>query len=301
MMRFRFHWQAFRTPTLALTLISIALTLLACGPRTGAPVASSPSGAPRDGVTGSVATPIDSSHRLSRHLALGNPSGANENDPDNYLIVRKQYALSYNDDAGHANWVSWNLREDDMGVVERGQFAPDFSLPRGFTIVTPRDYTGSGYDRGHLCPSEDRTATVEDNDATFLMTNIIPQAPGNNQGPWKQLEDESREMARTGLNLYIIAGATGSRRPIARGKIKVPAVTWKIIVVLPGNRQAPEGVSEATRVIAVRIPNNNRVRNRDWRDFRVSPGQIEEETGYRFFTTVPAGIREVLVQRVDTQ
>ncbi|MCS6777097.1 MAG: DNA/RNA non-specific endonuclease [Chloroherpetonaceae bacterium] len=301
MMFFRFYKQGSRTPGLVLALACIALTFLACGPRTNAPVTAPPASTPRDGVTGSDARPADLSYRLSRHLALGNPSGANENDPDNYLIVRKQYALSYNDDAGHANWVSWNLREDDLGVVERGQFAPDFSLPGGFTIVTPRDYTGSGYDRGHLCPSGDRTATVEDNDATFLMTNIIPQAPGNNQGPWKQLEDESREMARTGLNLYIIAGGAGSKRSIARGKIKVPAVMWKIIVVLPGNQQAPEGVSEATRVIAVRIPNNNRVRNRDWRNFRVSPRQIEEETGYRFLTTIPAGIREVLVQRVDTQ
>jgi len=42
------------------------------------------------------------------------------------------------------------------------------------------------------------------------MTNILPQAPDNNQGPWKNLEDFERSLANDGNELCIIAGAFGS-------------------------------------------------------------------------------------------
>lgn len=38
------------------------------------------------------------------NLALGNPSGASTGDPNNYLISRPQYVLSYNNSRGIANW-----------------------------------------------------------------------------------------------------------------------------------------------------------------------------------------------------
>ena len=48
-------------------------------------------------------------------------------------------------------------------------------------------YSGSGFDRGHNCPSADRTGSTADNTATFLMTNMMPQAPTNNQQTWAHL------------------------------------------------------------------------------------------------------------------
>jgi endonuclease G len=280
-----------------LILLLACLAPLACGPKQPPPSNGVPGG---PGTSGGGIT--DHADRQSQHLALGNPSQAGESDKNNYLIIRDQYVLSYNNDTGYPNWVSWHLRPEDLGSVDRGTFAPDTSLPDGFTVVTPRDYTNSGYDRGHLCPSGDRTASPEDNDATFLMTNIIPQAGGNNQGPWKQLEDESRDMARSGLHLYIVAGVGGEKkRSIGRGKVDVPAFTWKVIVALPEGKQAPQDINETTRVIAVRMPNISTIRKKDWREFRVSPREIENETGYQFLTTVPSGIREVLLNRVDSQ
>jgi hypothetical protein len=59
--------------------------------------------------------------------------------------------------------------------VRRSKFAPDPDLPEGFFQVRPNDYRGSGFDRGHMCPSGDRTATKEDNEATFYVTNMVPQ------------------------------------------------------------------------------------------------------------------------------
>lgn len=76
---------------------------------------------------------------------------------------------------GHANWVAWELTKVDFGTSDRqDDFRPDPYLPAGWYRGKTSDYTGSGFDRGHLCPSADRTFTLEDNSATFLMTNIIP-------------------------------------------------------------------------------------------------------------------------------
>ncbi|NER82781.1 MAG: DNA/RNA non-specific endonuclease, partial [Leptolyngbya sp. SIO1D8] len=129
------------------------------------------------------------------HLVLGNPSNAAAENPNNLLIERSQYALSYHRDRGIANWASWQLSADWLGNTERqDNFRQDGGLPRGFYQVTPNDYRNSGFDRGHIVPSGDRTKSNQDNSATFLMSNILPQAPENNRGVWRELEEYSRDL-----------------------------------------------------------------------------------------------------------
>ncbi|MDX5436727.1 MAG: DNA/RNA non-specific endonuclease, partial [Pontibacter sp.] len=108
------------------------------------------------------------------NMAMGNPSGAGTSYA-NYLVNKAQYAMSYNSYRGTPNWVSWHLSSAWLGTAPRqDDFRADNSLPSTFYKVTPTDYTGSGFDRGHNCPSADRTLTVTDNSATFLMSNMIP-------------------------------------------------------------------------------------------------------------------------------
>jgi len=93
------------------------------------------------------------------HLVLGNPTNASSADLNNYLLLRSPYALSYNSQRGTANWVSWQLSADWLGDVPRqDNFRQDGGLPAGVYQVTPNDYLNTGYDRGHLVPSGDRTA-----------------------------------------------------------------------------------------------------------------------------------------------
>jgi endonuclease G, mitochondrial len=65
-------------------------------------------------------TPIVSTS-ISPHLLLGNPSSATPTKltPDNYLMVKNQYALSYNQSKGTANWVAWQLNKTWLGDAER--------------------------------------------------------------------------------------------------------------------------------------------------------------------------------------
>ncbi len=245
-----------------------------------------------------IAPPPSASAQV--HLTMGNPSQA-ATQPDNFLLLKPQYALSYNASKGIPNWVSWQLNQSWEGPVDRqNDFRPDETLPPNFYHVTPSDYSGTGYDRGHQAPSADRTRNAEDNSATFLMSNMIPQAPDLNRGPWEKLESYARQLVSEGKELYIIAGVEGQKETLAGGKISVPARNWKVIVVLDRPGLGLNGVTASTRLIAVDMPNENGIKETDWTEYRTTVHKIETATGYDLFSNVPKDIKQALEDRVDT-
>lgn len=234
---------------------------------------------------------------------MGNPSGAvtNASFPTNYLMEQLTYAISYHRDDRRPNWVSWHLDSSWLGSTPRqDDFRPDTALPAGWYRVLATDYSGSGYDRGHMCPSGDRTRTVSENSSTFLMTNMIPQAPDNNRQTWASLESYCRTLAGQGNELYIITGGNGTSGFIGSGVIALPTTTWKVIIVLPTGTNDVSRVTTSTRVIAVNMPNQNGI-STDWRTFRTSVDSVESLTGYDFFSNVPASIQSVIESVVDSQ
>jgi len=255
----------------------------------GATEAPAPQGSPRE-----VENP---------HLTLGNPSLARPSDPDNRLIEKHQYAMSYNNSRRGPNWVAWRLTAEWLGDEPRGKFAPDGSLPAGFVRVRPSDYKEYRgiYDRGHMCPSADRACTREDNDATFLMSNIIPQACGNNQGPWEKLESYARRLVRRGGELSIVCGGAGTKETIGPRRIAVPDRTWKIIVVLPRRGAAAKELTGDARVLAVIMPNSSDIRESPWTEFVGTIEDVEKLTGYDFLRAVPDPARSALRAKKDTE
>ena len=248
-------------------------------------------------------------------MLMGNPSQARP-DPhqrNNYLMNKEYFALSYNNEAGTPNWVSWHLTQEHFGDAPRKpQFDADTMLPRGFKRITHGDYTGSGFDRGHMCPHSDRDKTKEMSFATFVMTNIVPQSNESNAGAWNQLELYARHLVTAqGKELYLIAGPQGRggqgrngfRSTIAGGKVTVPSRVWKVIMVLDANDndQDIERVDAQTRLIAVIMPNDRSVPKRNWWQYRVSVKEVESLTGYTFFDKVPAAIITPLKEQVDTE
>lgn len=211
------------------------------------------------------------------------------------MITKPEYALSYNCQTGIANWVSWELDRSWLGIVERSDdFRPDFDLPADCYAVRPNDYRGSGYDRGHLIPSGDRTNSESDNSSTFVMSNMIPQSPSNNREVWRELEEYSRGLVVRGKQLYIVAGGSGIAKKIAQSKVVVPAFTWKVILIV--DRPDAELTSDNLQTIAVWMPNSERVRNTDWRDYIVSVDEVEQKTGYNFFARLPRNIQRQIEQ-----
>ncbi len=146
------------------------------------------------------------------------------------------------------------------------------------------------------------------NQATYLMSNMVAQAPDNNQGPWAALENYLRSLLPAD-ELYIISGPNGvggsgsnggTTTTLANGHVTVTASTWKVVMVLPkllGDDVAR--VTAATRTIAVVMPNVQGIRNNDWHTYLTSVDQVEALTGYDFFSNVPPAIQNAIEGGID--
>lgn len=245
-----------------------------------------------------------------QQLLLGNPSGATSETADynNYLMMKPQYALSYSRDRGTPNWVSWHVDKSWLGNAPRqDDFRADQSLPKGWYKVTASSYTGSGFDRGHNTPSADRTKTEADNSSTFVMTNMIPQAPNHNRQVWANLEEYTRSLVGQGMEVYVVMGSygkggtgtEGAMLTIDQGRVTVPKQIWKVLLVLPEGNDDLSRINQSTRVIAVNTSNNNTVAS-DWGSYRTTVDAIEKATGYDLLSALPERVQQELESKVDT-
>jgi endonuclease G len=227
-------------------------------------------------------------------LALGVPTDADQSD--DVLLDQRDFVVSFNPKRMDPNWVAWQLDSRYFGAVRRrDDFRSDESLPILAGRVTPHDYAHSGYDRGHLCPSADRTATEEMNSVTFLMTNMVPQVHELNAGPWEGLEEHERDLAkRTGTELYIVAGPIFDVNPktIGRG-VAVPRAAFKVIVALSAGQNAAQ-ITTDTAVLSVVIPNEAGVSGHSWTEFATSVDDVEQQSGYDFLNAVPDDVEAAL-------
>ncbi|CAM4015105.1 endonuclease G [Pedobacter westerhofensis] len=241
------------------------------------------------------------------NLLLGNPSNAlaSVTVAENYLIDMHYYTESYSMTKGRPNWVSWHLDATNFtGAVKRkDDFASYSDLPTGWYQAQSNSYSGSGFDRGHNCPSGDRTSSSDANSATFLMTNMIPQAPNNNQKTWESFESYIRTQVLSGNEAYIIMGSYGTGgigsastsvvTSLNNGKINVPANVWKVVVIMPAGDSDISRVSASTRVIAINTPNVNSV-NADWKQYLVTVRDIEAQTGYNLLSSLPQSVQDAV-------
>ena len=295
---------------------------------------------------------LDNIFFQSNHLLFGNPTESRilfdpnlneiENDNNNnryrqnYLVEKPQYAISYNDTTKNPNWVSWQLNKSwlaDLGRTNR--FDTDHTLPSQWDTVKGngdinnndidnRNTDGNRYDRGHMIPSGDRTRDPKDNFATYLMSNILPQNPENNQQPqgfepiwssnswWKGLEFFSRLLAQEDRELYIIAGGSGTRAQILSEddfEINVPERLWKVVLVLDEAGLGITDVTANTMAFALDIPNINPVEDEEiepnsWRDYVISVQELENrleeqpsDNSYDFLSNIPTEIQEIIENR----
>ena len=236
----------------------------------------------------------------SVHLPFGNPSNAtvDPGNENNYLLVGEGSVISYNNARGTANWAAWRTTRDDLGdSLRRPNFYPDPRLPRWYKRIGHFDYSGGGYDRGHLVPSADRFGDRRLNAETFMMTNIVPQNKTLNQYPWNDFEQHIRAEVRKGFDAYQISGVYGEAGQL-KDKITVPTNCWKVVVLLKRGKD-PASIDANARVLAVDMPNQRDLAHEKWEPFRTTVRAIEQRARLDLFSTLPRDLQQELETRTE--
>jgi len=148
------------------------------------------------------------------------------------------------------------------------------------------------------------------------MSNMVAQAPDNNQGPWANLENYLRtvvgsDRANPAAEMYIVSGPAGAggsgsnggtTLTLAHGNVTVPAYTWKVALVLPYGSDDVSRVTCSTRTIAVIMPNMNGIRTNDpndWMHYLTTVDDVEALTGLDLFSNVPQAIQNCIQAGVN--
>lgn len=107
-------------------------------------------------------------------------------------------------------------------------FHADNTLPTQFS-ASLNDYRNSGYDKGHATPFADLGSLASQHDS-FTLTNIMPQAPKNNQQAWRLLEEHIRNSITANNSAYVITGTIYNSNLIKKvGTVLVPDYIYKVV------------------------------------------------------------------------
>ena len=203
------------------------------------------------------------------------------------VIQRTGYTLAYDKKTKTPQWVAWELtKEETKGNHERtDKFLPDPNV-EGAKVVTT-DYTGSGYDRGHMAPAGDMKWSKKAMEESFYMSNICPQIHHLNTGDWNELEANTRKWARRYGSVYVTCGPiyNGSRRTqyIGKNRVKVPDAFFKVILI-----QSPK------KTCALGFFFENEAGQRPLNEYLVSIDYLEQTTGIDFFPALPDELENTL-------
>lgn len=203
------------------------------------------------------------------------------------IIQRTGYTLAYDKKTKTPQWVAWELtKEETNGNHERtDKFLPDPDV-EGAQVVTT-DYTGSGYDRGHMAPAGDMKWSKKAMEESFYMSNICPQIHHLNTGDWNELEANTRKWARRYGRVYITCGPiyNGNRRTeyIGKNRVKVPDAFFKVILI-----------QSSKKTCALGFYFENEAGQRPLNEYLVSVDYLEQMTGIDFFPALPDELEHTL-------
>jgi endonuclease G, mitochondrial len=160
-------------------------------------------------------------------------------------------------------------------IGRRNTFHAEPRLPRSERAEI-KDYSRSGFDRGHLTPSDDMPDERSQHES-FSLANMVPQNPENNRILWKSIESAVRNLARRDDELYVVTGPIfqGATLQRLKGRVLVPTSLFK--AVYDPKRQAAG---------AYVVPNAPGAERRG-----VSTAELQHLTGIDVFPGLPPEIR----------
>lgn len=209
------------------------------------------------------------------------------------VIEHIGYTVSYNPKWNIPNWVAYSLTADETsGDEERdNHFNPD-PLVKGDPVVT-RDYSNSGYDRGHMAPAGDFKWSEQAMQESFYMTNMCPQNHNLNTGDWNDLECRVRYLARKYGEVFICCGPIVQDGYETIGNyhtIAVPQAFFKTILI------QKKGQWMGAAYVFDNKPKSGQY---DLDHYQVTIDQLEELTNMDFFSMLPDDVEELVEKRIS--
>ncbi|MDC5841400.1 DNA/RNA non-specific endonuclease [Vibrio europaeus] len=212
-----------------------------------------------------------------KHLDVGLPS----EQPDQ-VLCRDGYAVGYNFQTKNADWVAYHITAESVNASFKrsNSFKEDSELP-DYARSTLADYSGSGYDRGHLAPSATMDFSQDSMKQSFLMSNMSPQLPGFNRVGWRILEEHVRDLANEYNELYVVTGPIyqGNESTIGNNVI-IPSAFYKVVL--------DPAFNEA---IAFIVPHRD-VSSSELASFVTTIDAVEQQTGLDFFSLIADSTEE---------
>lgn len=207
------------------------------------------------------------------------------------VIRHKHYTLSYDEAHEQAEWVAYRLSQASLEVPNVPRATRFEEDPLVHTkSAHHRDYTRSGYTRGHLAPAGDMAFDEEAMQESFYMSNISPQISAMNGGIWNELEETTRDWAYHNDEVYVVTGPVLTPAHIKKkigksSKVSVSDLFYRIVL----DYTEPE-----IKAIAFLIPNE--LSEKPLQDYVVTIDEVEEVTGIDFFAGAFADEKEEQIE-----
>lgn len=200
------------------------------------------------------------------------------------IVPYANFTVNFNSRLHIPNWVAWELtRDETQGSEGRSRFQTDTNVAG---CPSTHDYTGSGYDRGHMAPAADMKWSAEAMRQCFYMTNISPQSHLLNGGTWKKLEEKCRLWAQADSAVLIVCGPVLNPEPdefIGDSQVAVPKGFFKVILSPFVNPPRAIGFLMA----------NGKVKG-GLQAAAVSVDSVESVTGLDFFSALPDSLEAAI-------
>ena len=173
-------------------------------------------------------------------------------------------------------------------VSRKDDFKEDPDIPYQYRTKLS-DYSGSGFSRGHLCPSSDRLCSREQNSQTFYLSNMQPQWQAHNGGLWNNLEGLVRKWDNSSFRdtLYIVKAATiddANIKQYTSSGLIVPKYFYMAILCVKNHQYKAIGLWTEHK--------NESDTNKNYGDYAISIDELERRTGIDFFCNLPDDIEE---------
>jgi endonuclease G len=220
--------------------------------------------------------------------------------PPGHGLNHYYFYVNHNDTWRIPYWVSYHLSRRNLSGTARRKddYHEDESLEPDAARSLPKDYVGTGFDKGHLAPAEDFTRSKKAMATSFLMSNMSPQYHATNGGVWAKLEAAVRAMVADEGEAWIVSGdafmTTDShpKKPgswIKKGgknRVAVPTHLFKALLARDRDGRWTE--------YAFLVPNKRVSPGKPPRDYLITVDRLEKVTGWDFFPLLNDSLEDSL-------